>query len=183
MDVPAVVWWLTVVGIVGLLVFDFVFHVRTAHVPTLREAAIWSSAYVGIALAFGIGVWIVGGGEMGAAGVAGPGDGSAVRTSRGCARVSGGRHQAPTKHPAPAHDPTGTGRRCPLPSGEGHGCFRSSSATRRSFSARVGSPARSSRGRPIRQSPTQRGPGDPPLARGDQRRVAGAQGTPATHSA
>ena len=65
MDVPAVVWWLTVVGIVGLLVFDFVFHVRTAHVPTLREAAIWSSAYVGIALAFGIGVWIFGGGEMG----------------------------------------------------------------------------------------------------------------------
>jgi len=65
MDVPAVVWWLTVVGIVGLLVFDFVFHVRTAHVPTLREAAIWSAAYVGIALAFGIGVWIFGGGEMG----------------------------------------------------------------------------------------------------------------------
>ena len=65
MDVPAVVWWLTVVGIVGLLVFDFVFHVRNAHVPTLREAAIWSSAYVGIALAFGIGVWIFGGGEMG----------------------------------------------------------------------------------------------------------------------
>ena len=65
MDVPAVVWWLTVVGIVGLLVFDFVFHVRTAHVPTLREAAIWSSAYVGVALAFGIGVWIFGGGEMG----------------------------------------------------------------------------------------------------------------------
>ena len=65
MDVPAVVWWLTVVGIVGLLVFDFVFHVRNAHVPTLREAAIWSSAYVGVALAFGIGVWIFGGGEMG----------------------------------------------------------------------------------------------------------------------
>ena len=65
MDVPAVVWWLTIVGIVGLLVFDFVFHVRTAHVPTLREAAIWSAAYVGIAVAFGIGVWIFGGGEMG----------------------------------------------------------------------------------------------------------------------
>ena len=65
MDVPAVVWWLTIVGIVGLLVFDFVFHVRTAHVPTLREAAIWSAAYVGIALAFGVGVWIFSGGEMG----------------------------------------------------------------------------------------------------------------------
>jgi TerC family integral membrane protein len=66
MDVPAIVWWLTVVGIVGLLVFDFVFHVRKAHIPTLREAAMWSAVYIGIALAFGIGVWIFGGGEMGA---------------------------------------------------------------------------------------------------------------------
>jgi tellurite resistance protein TerC len=66
MDVPAVVWWLTVVGIAGLLVFDFVFHVRKAHIPTLREAGIWSTVYIGIALAFGVGVWIFGGGEMGA---------------------------------------------------------------------------------------------------------------------
>jgi tellurite resistance protein TerC len=66
MDVPAVVWWLTVVGIVGLLVFDFVFHVRKAHIPTLREAGIWSTVYIGIALAFGVGVLVFGGGEMGA---------------------------------------------------------------------------------------------------------------------
>jgi tellurite resistance protein TerC len=66
MDVPAIVWWLTVVGIVGLLVFDFFFHVRKAHIPTLREAAMWSAVYIGIALAFGIGVWIFGGAEMGA---------------------------------------------------------------------------------------------------------------------
>jgi len=66
MDVPAVVWWLTVVGIVGLLFFDFLFHVRKAHIPTLREAGIWSTVYIGIALAFGVGVWIFGGGEMGA---------------------------------------------------------------------------------------------------------------------
>ena len=31
MDVPALVWWLTVVGIVALLLFDFLFHVRKAH--------------------------------------------------------------------------------------------------------------------------------------------------------
>ena len=66
MDVPALVWWLTVVGIVGLLVFDFVFHVRKAHIPTLREAAAWSAVYIGIALVFGVGVWVFGGGEMGA---------------------------------------------------------------------------------------------------------------------
>jgi tellurite resistance protein TerC len=61
MDVPGWVWGLTVVGIVGMLAFDFFFHVRSAHVPTLREAAIWSSIYVGIAIAFGIAVLLFGG--------------------------------------------------------------------------------------------------------------------------
>jgi tellurite resistance protein TerC len=56
MDAPAWVWALTVLGIAALLVFDFVFHVRKAHVPTLREAALWSAVYVGIAVAFGLGV-------------------------------------------------------------------------------------------------------------------------------
>ena len=65
MDVPAVVWQLTVVGIVGLLVFDFVFHVRKAHVPTLREAAVWSALYIGVALLFGVGVWVFGGSTPG----------------------------------------------------------------------------------------------------------------------
>src|SRR3954452_6315925 len=46
--------------------FDFVFHVRKAHVPSLREAAVWSSIYVGLAVLFGVGVWAFGGGEMGA---------------------------------------------------------------------------------------------------------------------
>ncbi|GAA3223009.1 TerC/Alx family metal homeostasis membrane protein [Pseudonocardia petroleophila] len=65
MDVPALVWGLTIVGIVGLLLFDFVFHVRKAHIPTLREAAIWSAIYVGAAVVFGIGVWWFGGATMG----------------------------------------------------------------------------------------------------------------------
>jgi tellurite resistance protein TerC len=65
MDVPGYVWLLTVVGIVAMLVFDFVFHVRKAHSPTLKEAAIWSSLYVGIAILFGLGVWILGGQSMG----------------------------------------------------------------------------------------------------------------------
>ena len=65
MDVPALVWGLTIVGIVGLLLFDFIFHVRKAHIPTLREAAIWSAIYVGLAILFGIGVWWFGGATMG----------------------------------------------------------------------------------------------------------------------
>jgi predicted tellurium resistance membrane protein TerC len=38
--------------VLGLLAFDFILHVRKAHVPTLKEAAIWSSIYVGIAIVF-----------------------------------------------------------------------------------------------------------------------------------
>lgn len=61
MDVSPLVWTLTVVFIVGLLAFDFFFHVRKAHVPTLKEAAIWSSIYIGIAVLFGLGILIIGG--------------------------------------------------------------------------------------------------------------------------
>jgi tellurite resistance protein TerC len=66
MAVPGLVWLLTVLAIAGLVAFDFYFHVRRAHVPTLRESALWSSLYVGIALVFGLGVLLFGGGDMGA---------------------------------------------------------------------------------------------------------------------
>ena len=65
MDVSGLVWTLTIVGIVGLLLFDFIFHVRKAHSPTLAEAGLWSSLYIGIAIVFGIGVWVFGGSTMG----------------------------------------------------------------------------------------------------------------------
>ncbi|GIE94048.1 tellurium resistance protein [Paractinoplanes rishiriensis] len=65
-DVSGLVWLLTVAGIVGLLLFDFFFHVRKAHIPTIGEAARWTGIYVSIALLFGLGVTIFGGGQMGA---------------------------------------------------------------------------------------------------------------------
>ncbi|MEU4294631.1 TerC family protein [Kribbella sp. NPDC026596] len=65
MTVSPLVWILTLLGIVGLLLFDYFFHVRSAHVPTLREAAIWSSVYVGIAVLFGLGTLVLGGTAMG----------------------------------------------------------------------------------------------------------------------
>ncbi|MPZ97433.1 MAG: TerC/Alx family metal homeostasis membrane protein, partial [Propionibacteriales bacterium] len=65
MNVSGLVWFLTTAGIVGLLLFDFFFHVREAHIPTLAEAAIWSAVYVGIAVLFGVGVWAFGGAAMG----------------------------------------------------------------------------------------------------------------------
>lgn len=63
MAVPFWVWALTVGVVVGLLVVDFVGHVRTPHAPTLRESAGWSAAYVGVAVVFGLLVWWFGGGE------------------------------------------------------------------------------------------------------------------------
>lgn len=65
MDVPAFVWTLTIAGIVGLLAFDFFFHVRKAHTPTIKESATWSAIYVGIAVLFGLGVLLFGGPDMG----------------------------------------------------------------------------------------------------------------------
>src|SRR3954469_11424057 len=61
MEVSPLAWGLTIVAIVALLAFDFVFHVRKAHVPTLREAAVWSGLYVGLALLFGVGILVIGG--------------------------------------------------------------------------------------------------------------------------
>ncbi|MCW2507745.1 MAG: Membrane protein TerC, involved in tellurium resistance [Modestobacter sp.] len=65
MDVPFWVWAITVAGIIGMLVFDFIGHVRTPHAPTLREAATWSSIYIGIAVVFGLLVLWFGGGTAG----------------------------------------------------------------------------------------------------------------------
>jgi tellurite resistance protein TerC len=64
-DVSGEVWLLTVLGIIGLLLFDFFFHVRRPHVPTLGEAARWTALYVSIAVLFGLGVTLFGGGPMG----------------------------------------------------------------------------------------------------------------------
>jgi tellurite resistance protein TerC len=61
----ALVWELTIALVVALLLFDYFFHIRTAHVPTLAEAARWSAVYIGVALAFGVAVWVLGGSELG----------------------------------------------------------------------------------------------------------------------
>jgi tellurite resistance protein TerC len=65
MGVSPLVWGVTVVVIVGLLAFDFIFHVRKPHVPTLRESAIWSALYIGLALLFGVVLLVLGGPEPG----------------------------------------------------------------------------------------------------------------------
>ncbi|MGH3552646.1 MAG: TerC/Alx family metal homeostasis membrane protein [Mycobacterium sp.] len=61
MGVSGLLWALTVAVIVGLALFDYVFHVRRSHLPTLREAAVWSAIFIGIAVVFGVGVFVFGG--------------------------------------------------------------------------------------------------------------------------
>ncbi|EID17214.1 hypothetical protein MXEN_02089 [Mycobacterium xenopi RIVM700367] len=65
MGVSALVWGLTIAVVVALALFDYLFHVRRSHVPTVRDAAIWSAAYIGAAIVFGGVVVMVGGATMG----------------------------------------------------------------------------------------------------------------------
>lgn len=59
MHVELWVWIVSILVVIGLFFFDFYSHVKTPHEPTLRESAIWSAVYIGLAIVFGIGVWIV----------------------------------------------------------------------------------------------------------------------------
>ncbi|WP_022916422.1 TerC family protein [Ruania albidiflava] len=65
MDVPAWAWAATIGVIVVLLAIDFFGHARKAHAPSLREAGLWSLAYVVVALLFGVAVWVTGGQDLG----------------------------------------------------------------------------------------------------------------------
>jgi tellurite resistance protein TerC len=65
MGASGLVWTLILAVIAGLVLFDYLFHVRETHTPTLREAAVWSTTYIVIAILFGVGVWIFGGTIMG----------------------------------------------------------------------------------------------------------------------
>ena len=61
MEITGLQWLVTALIIVGLLIFDYVFHVRKAHEPTLKEAAIWSIIYIGLALLFGLYIFVADG--------------------------------------------------------------------------------------------------------------------------
>lgn len=65
MAVSPLAWCLAIALIAGLLLIDFFFHARKAHVPSLREAATWTSVYVGIALLFGVALLVLGGTQAG----------------------------------------------------------------------------------------------------------------------
>lgn len=54
MDVHILGWLGLAAVVLALLTVDFVGHVRTPHAPSLKEAAIWSAAYICLAIVFGL---------------------------------------------------------------------------------------------------------------------------------
>jgi tellurite resistance protein TerC len=65
MATPLYVWALTILFVLGLVIFDFYSHVRTPHEPTIRESATWSIVYIAIAVLFGVGVGVTSGWQLG----------------------------------------------------------------------------------------------------------------------
>lgn len=57
MEVNALTWVISVAAIIGFFIFDFYSHVKKPHVPSLKEAALWSLFYIVIAVAFGFFLW------------------------------------------------------------------------------------------------------------------------------
>ncbi len=64
-DVPTWVWWTTILVTTTVLVVDVLVIGRRPHEPTTREVAVALSGYVALAVAFGIGVWVLAGHQYG----------------------------------------------------------------------------------------------------------------------
>jgi tellurite resistance protein TerC len=64
-DVPIWVWWTTIIVTSAILLFDVVVVGRKPHEPSMKEVSAYLSVYVGMAIAFGIGVWVLAGHQYG----------------------------------------------------------------------------------------------------------------------
>jgi len=64
-NVESWVWWTTLSVTLAVLIFDVVVIGRRPHTPSMREVSIALAVYVGLAVAFGIGVWAVAGKQFG----------------------------------------------------------------------------------------------------------------------
>lgn len=65
MEITLTLWIVTVAGILALIALDFVTVSRKPHEVMFREALLWSIFYVGIAVAFGIAMFIWQGSQTG----------------------------------------------------------------------------------------------------------------------
>jgi tellurite resistance protein TerC len=57
-DVSGLVWVATLVALTGVLVVDLLIIGRRPHEPSVRESTLWVAFYVGLALLFGVGLWL-----------------------------------------------------------------------------------------------------------------------------
>jgi tellurite resistance protein TerC len=65
MHVTPLVWWITILVTSAILIVDVFVIGRRPHEPSRRETIRALSLVVGLAVAFGIGVWFIAGGEYG----------------------------------------------------------------------------------------------------------------------
>ena len=65
MDVTLLTWALVVGAIIALIVVDLLTVSSKPHDVLFKEAAIWSIFYIGIAIAFGVWVWLTAGSQFG----------------------------------------------------------------------------------------------------------------------
>ncbi len=65
MDVPTWVWWTTIIVTMSVLLFDIIVIGRRPHEPSTKEVSVALTFYVGLAVAFGIAVWVLAGHQYG----------------------------------------------------------------------------------------------------------------------
>lgn len=65
MNVPEWVWWVTFAATVAIFVVDIAIVGRRPHEPSRREVTVALSIYIGMAIAFGIGVYALAGPQYG----------------------------------------------------------------------------------------------------------------------
>lgn len=65
MDVPTWLWWTTIIVTSTLLLVDVVIIGRRPHEPSMREVGVALGFYIGLAVAFGIGVFVFSGSRYG----------------------------------------------------------------------------------------------------------------------
>jgi tellurite resistance protein TerC len=64
LNVSPLVWGITLAVMVAVLVADLLIIGRRPHEPSIKESTIWVSIYVGLALLFGLGLWLTWGGVV-----------------------------------------------------------------------------------------------------------------------
>ena len=65
MEVSPLVWWLTIGITVAVLLFDVVIVGRRPHEPSRKEVSVALTFYIGLAVLFGIGIWVFYGHQYG----------------------------------------------------------------------------------------------------------------------